>query len=69
MPFRSYYTETKLNPHMYYKEDRDDVSKYSYLAGSKSFKECFEDTKTSVHENLQEALDSNNFRFTTPIQE
>ena len=41
---RNYYTETKVNRHQYYKEDRDDVSKYSYLAGSKSFRECFEDT-------------------------
>lgn len=60
----------EISSHRFFEEERDDFNKYTYLAGQKSFRETFQEkSNLEVHANLMTALDQNNYKYTTPVQE
>ena len=58
--------------HKFYEADRDDFNKYDYLLGNKNYHEVFEEMEQHenlVHPNLKLALQQNNFKYLTNIQQ
>lgn len=56
--------QKEANKHAYWKEDRSDQLKYSFLDNQPTFKEI----EDQLHPDLMKALQANNFTYMTNIQ-